>query len=449
MSGKQAESSNISSIEVFSNYGSKSVKIHGGVSSLQIFESILDTTIRATANIIDTGFRKGQNHVSALEVEDLNLTVGEKTLIKVTDNNGISLSLDMRVRSVGNIVEHTQHVGYTMDWYSEEAINNEYLDNRVVKRYEGKITDYVPKIFKECLKSKKSLKVDPCINTFNFLGHVQKPNYVLSWLAKRTVPDIAPLGNLAGYFFWETTNGYNYRSIDKMFQDKPVRKLVFNNTTVTPPGYDGKILDYSWTENISMDKKLLTSAFNRAQQRTFDPYTNRYVENEFDSTSQFKYKNIGGLEKPKVGVADKVEEKITRISSNWLDTGVLPPGSTLKKQLEKSKDYVNFDINDILRQSYIRYNNLFSHKLNIKIAGDFGIHAGDLIWVDFPEVSDKVNQIISKKKGGIYMIIDVAHYITPRGTFTGLNLARESILRPPVLPTNLFKNSNDAVSANG
>ena len=44
------------------------------------------------------------------------------------------------------------------------------------------------------------------------------------------------------------------------------------------------------------------------------------------------------------------------------------------------------------------------------------------------------------------MVIDVAHYITSRGTFTGLNLARESILRPPVDPTNLFKNSNDAVS---
>jgi hypothetical protein len=445
MSNKAAESSNITKIDVYSNYGEVR-NIHGGVSSLQIFESIFDTTIRASANIIDTGFREGRDNVSGMEVDDLHLTVGEKTIISVVDNNGTSLNLEMRVRAVGNVVEHTQYIGYTMDWYSKESVENEFLDNRVVKRYEGKITDYVPKIFKECLKSEKPLKIDPCINTFNFLGHVQKPNYILTWLAKRTVPDIAPLGDLAGYFFWETTDGFNYRSIDKIFQGKPVRKLIFNNTPYTPAGYDAKILDYSWNENISMDKKLLTSAFNRAQQRTFDPFSNGYNEDEFDSTVQFKYNNIGGLEKPKVNVVDNVESKMTRMSSNWLDTGVLPPGSTLAKQLTKSKDYVNFDMNDILRQSYIRYNNLFSYKLNIRIAGDFGIHAGDLIWVDFPEVSDKVNQIISKKKGGIYMVIDVAHYITSRGTFTGLNLARESILRPPVPPTNLFKNSNDAVS---
>jgi len=445
MSNKAAESSNIEKIKIFSNYG-KEVDVAGGVSSLEIFESVFDTTIRASANIIDTGFRNSKNTVSGMEVDDLHLTVGEKTIISVTDNKGTNLNIEMRVRAVGNVVEHTQYIGYTMEWYSKEAVENEFLDNRVVKRYEGKITDYVPKIFKECLKSEKPLKIDPCINTFNFLGHVQKPNYILTWLAKRTVPDIAPLGDLAGYFFWETTKGFNYRSIDKIFKDKAVvKKFIFNNTPYAPAGYE-KILDYSWSENISMDKKLLTSAFNRAQQRTFDPYTNKYVEDEFDSTVQFGYDNIGGLEKPKVNVADKVESKITRMNSNWLDTGVLPPGSTLKKQLEKSKDVVNFVINEILRQSYIRYNNLFAHKLNIRIAGDFGIHAGDLVWVDFPEVSDKVNQIISKKKGGIYMVIDVAHYITSRGTFTGLNLARESILRPPVDPTNLLKNSNDAVS---
>ncbi len=227
------------------------------------YESVFDTTIRASANIIDTGFRNSKNTVSGMEVDDLHLTVGEKTIISVTDNKGTNLNIEMRVRAVGNVVEHTQYIGYTMEWYSKEAVENEFLDNRVVKRYEGKITDYVPKIFKECLKSQKPLKIDPCINTFNFLGHVQKPNYILTWLAKRTVPDIAPLGDLAGYFFWETTNGFNYRSIDKIFQEKAiVRTFIFNNTPYAPAGYE-KILDYSWSENISMDKKLLTSPHSK------------------------------------------------------------------------------------------------------------------------------------------------------------------------------------------
>jgi hypothetical protein len=229
-----------------------------------------------------------------------------------------------------------------------------------------------------------------------------------------------------------------------IFKEKNiVKNFVFTNTFRTPNGYDASILDYSWSENIDLETKLLTSAYNPSQQRTFDAYTNKYVETAFDPKVQFG-DNIGGLEQPKINA---IAEKASRITSNWLDTGVLPVGSNLKKQLEKSKDELNFDIDKILRQSFARYNNLFSHKLTIKIPGDFSINAGDLVSCDFPEISDKINQAISRKKSGIYMVIDVSHYITPRGTWTGLNLARESIYREPLgTPTGKSKNSNDAVS---
>lgn len=431
MANKEAESSYLKKIEVHSNYG-KVEKLHGGTTSLQIFESVLDPTIRATANVIDAGYRNKNDTSSGLEVDDLNLTAGEKTLITVEDNYGSTLDLELRIREVSNVVENTKSTGYVVDLYSVEAINNEFVENRVVKRYEGKISDYVEDIIVNNLKTEKDILIDPCINSFNFLGHVQKPFYILTWLAARTAPDIAPLGDLAGYFFWETTNGYNFKSIDKIFKDRNiVKKLIYTETPYTPEGYDASILNYSWSKNISLDKKLLTSAFNNSTLTTFNPFTNRYNQDNFDSSKQFEYENIGGLEKPLVATDLNLAEKATRIADKIFDFGTLPPGSNLKTQLEKSKDYLNFDADKILRQSFVRYNNLFSHRLNIKIAGDFSIHAGDLLWCDFPETSSKSKQIISKKKSGIYMVIDVSHYITPRGTFTGLNLARESIVRSP------------------
>lgn len=431
MANKEAESSYLKKIEVISNYG-KTEKLHGGTSSLQIFESVLDPTIRATATIIDAGYRNTSNSSAGLEIDDLNLTAGEKTLITVEDNYGAVLDLELRIREISNVIENTKGTAYTVDWYSVEAINNEFAENRVIKRYEGKITDYIEDIITTHLKTEKTISVDPCINSFNFLGHVQKPFYVCTWLASRTAPDIAPLGDLAGYFFWETTNGYNFKSIDKIFKDRNVvRKLTYTDTPYTPEGYDASILEYSWSKNISLDKKLLTSAFNYSTLKTFNPVTNRYNETNFDSSKQFEYDNTGGLEKPLIATDLNLQEKATRIADKIFDIGVLPPGSNLKKQLENSKEYLNFDVNKILRQSFVRYNNLFSHKLHVKIPGDFGIHAGDLVWCDFPETSSKANQIISKKKSGIYMVIDVSHYITPRGTFTGLNLSRESIVRSP------------------
>lgn len=421
---KRAESSKIKSIKVNSNYG-KTVDIAGGSVSLQIFESVLDVSVRSTVNVIDAGVRL-DGDAGGLEESDLNLTVGEKITIKVEDNYENSLDLELIIQNVDDIVEHTERNAYTVHCFSEECINNEDVKCRVVKRYDGKITDNVPSIISENLKSSKELTIDPCINNFNFLGHVKKPFETLTWLAKRTAPDMGSFGDLAGYFFWETSKGYNFRSIDMIFKDKNiVKKFIFSNTSKKPPGYDAGILDYSWSENIDLEKKLLTSAFNQSQQRTFDPFNNKYLETIFDSKVQFG-DNIAGLEQPKINI---IEGKASRITSNIFDKGVLPPGSNLKKQLEKSKDFLNFDIDKILRQSFARYNNLFSHKLTVKIPGDFSINAGDLVWCDFPEMSGKKNQEISKKKSGIYMVIDISHYITPRGTFTGMNLARESIYR--------------------
>jgi hypothetical protein len=351
---KKAESSKILSVEVSSNYG-KTIDLTGGVASLQVFESVLDTSIRCSIDIIDAGVRLKGSAVGGLEEEDLNLTVGEKIKIKIEDNYENPLELELIVQNVDSIIEHTQRNSYTLHCFSEECINNEDVKSRVVKRYEGKITDYVSSIITENLKSSKEMQIDPCINTFNFLGHLKKPFETLTWLAKRTAPDMGSFGNLAGYFFWETSKGYNFRSIDMIFKEKNVvKKLIFTNTKDTPNGYDASILTYSWAENIDLEKKLLTSAFNQSQQRTFDAYTNKYVETIFDPKVQFA-DNIGGLEQPKINI---IADKASRIASNWLDTGVLPAGSNLKKQLENSKDVLNFDIDKILRQSFARYNNL-------------------------------------------------------------------------------------------
>jgi hypothetical protein len=69
--------------------------------------------------------------------------------------------------------------------------------------------------------------------------------------------------------------------------------------------------------------------------------------------------------------------------------------------------------------------------MSITIVGDFRLRAGDLIYCDFPEVSGKMNKVVSQKAGGIYMIADVCHRITKNNCYTGLNLVRDSIYRKP------------------
>jgi hypothetical protein len=441
-----AESANITTFDIFSNYG-KVVSILGGVAELHYYESILDNTVRATVILVDSGMRVGETgSVAGIESEEgLKLTAGEKVHLVIEDNYGQKLSFtdayQFRIKEVRNIFEHTQSMSYTIDLYSKESIDNELMETRVTKRYDEKITDSVTKILKQdCLKTPKNVQVDPGLNSYNFLGHVQKPFYVVTNLAKKCVPEFSGAdGNLAGYFFYETgdtgrgiTGGYKFRSIDVLFAQKPIRKLIYNNTTSIPLAYDAKILDYSFDNTVDLHRQMNTGGLFQTQLKSFNPYSKEYSEIDFNFSNQFKGDNIGGLESPKLASDLDIQNKNTRFDSVWLDIGVLPLGGSLGEQIPKSKEQ-NFNMDKILRQSYMRYNNLFTTKLTVTIPGDFGLHAGDLVHCDFPEISDKVNQLISQRKSGLYMIVDICHFIrgNPGATFTKMNLVRESLGRKP------------------
>jgi hypothetical protein len=89
----QAGQTQIKLLEVYSNYG-KQVDISSGCVQLEYYESILDNTVRVTAIIIDTGHRANSSNSSAsVEKDDINLTVGEKVHLKITDGNQFTLDL--------------------------------------------------------------------------------------------------------------------------------------------------------------------------------------------------------------------------------------------------------------------------------------------------------------------------------------------------------------------
>lgn len=430
----QAGEAQIKLFEFESNYN-KPVDVSGGIMELNYYESILDNTIRATATFADTGYRKGEGS-AVVEETDLNLTVGEKVNLRVTDGNQFTLDLTgakhLRIKETRNIDESTNKIIFTVDLFSKESIDNELEQYRVRQRYDGKISDSVEKILKEVLKTQKELDIDPVLNGLNFIGNVEKPFYKCTWLAPRSIPDTQNAkGNLAGYFFYETYDGFKFKSIDKLFQQCPKRKLIFNNVIgEVPPEYDGKILDYTFDSAIDLKSVLLTGSQLNSRIKAVNTYESSYRENSFDSKNQFNESNIGGKEQPKIATDLKIQEQNSRISYKLDDQGFLVTGANLLAQLPKST-YINYNNDEILRQSYMRYNNLFNIKLSIAIAGDMSLRAGDLLHCDFPEVTSSKTKSYSKKKSGLYMIVDVCHRVTKNGCYTRLNLVRESIGRKP------------------
>ena len=249
-------------------------------------------------------------------------------------------------------------------------------------------------------------------------------------VATRSVPEMQGANkNLAGYFFYETSEGYKFKSIDKLFEQKPKRVLIFNNIIGSiPAGYDGKIIDYSFDKTFNLKQLRQTGALGQTQLRTFNLLNNKYEESEFNYKKQFQGTNTAGTKPINYG---EDQDETTRRFFSVKDFGVMPSGST-KDQIQKSKNTLNFNVDDILRQSTMRYNSLYTIKLSIVIAGDISLHAGDLIHCDFPEVSGEKLKLVDSEKSGIYMIHDLCHRITKNGCYTRLNLVRDSIGRKPI-----------------
>ena len=108
-------------------------------------------------------------------------------------------------------------------------------------------------------------------------------------------------------------------------------------------------------------------------------------------------------------------------------SGTLPSGNT-KQQISKSKEQ-NFEAQKILNQSVRRYNQMFAGMQTITVAGDFSLHAGDVIFLEIPGLRVKKSNEVNKEYSGIYIIADLCHYVSPTETYTKMNLVRDSFGR--------------------
>ena len=151
-----------------------------------------------------------------------------------------------------------------------------------------------------------------------------------------------------------------------------------------------KALEYRKDNNIDVQNKLQLGAFS-TRTVLFDPF-NCYYEVITPSAEQKKnaYKTAG-KDLPQLNAEFERpgnNKEFSRTTYMLLDKGTLPTGSGKGKdqeQIAKSAEQ-NFEPKEILNQAIMRYNQLYSQKSNITIPGDFSLHAGDVIFLDAPEL---------------------------------------------------------------
>ena len=428
--------------------GGNSIDASGAAVDIKYYEDVLSNTVSLSAIMTESGESDNKKMGNKGILDGLPVRGGEPATIVIEDHDGHKLSFKndskLYVNRVRNVIAGTQKDVYSMDFTSRELFANEQC--RVVKRYDGKVSENIKKILEDAtsgsvgIKTKKKVTVDDS-NSYNFIGNDRKPFYVCTWLASKAAPSDGSLkGGTAGYLFYETHDGFNFRSIDLLFKQKSKGNYLFSNTNDNPKEYDGKIITYDIDRNIDLQNNLMMGTYSN-RSLFFDFYAMNYQVRNFNVDSSGPAKSKEGGSKGKIvtagtddidSVADEFRKPISRLMNKVLDVGTLPPGKDIEAQLKAWKenpDNATYDAADIMVQSIMRYNQLFSIKINIMIAGDFSLRAGDLIHCEFPELSVDPNTKVNRRSGGIYMIASLCHNITPRETYTSLTLVRDTFGR--------------------
>lgn len=409
--------------------------VRNGIGEINYYESILETSIKSTIVFTDTGWRNFNNSVSAVETDGSDIQFAEKVYLKLQDeeDNKISFNTDetcFRIIKKPYDIATTQQIVIPLYLSTNEFINNELVPFYVNKRYEGKISDTVKEILLTVLKTQKTLEIEETLNNLNIIGDQQgKGDYgkvfnAMVNLGPKAIPNILNArDNIAGFFFYETSDGYKFKSIDTILSQKAKKKLIYNNTTSLPPGFDGKILTTpTFSGDIDVIKNLKLGTYN-SQRYTLDLFESRVRKNDVRSQDQIRAAVLAGKNLPKI---PEEFNQPSRITNSLRDTGSHPPGQDVLTQLKKSKE-LNFEIEDILNQSMMRFNQVFAIQTSFTIFCDLALRAGDVIECHFPELSDKTTQVISDKRSGRYLIVNLRHYISPNGpAFTRLDVARDS-----------------------
>ena len=423
----QGKSLNHKVLEVFSNENEDSVDLRAGVPVLEYRESVLCPYITIDMTIIDSGTATNSKDGSKGTVgilESIKLQGTEKFKLKLEDQFGNQIDLsgdnDLRVGKTVFAGKGVRESSCSIRVVSKEAYDNTLVERRMTSNYIGKADVLITQALRN-LGTEKILSSESSENEIQFNGDNRYPFEMCLDVQKVSVPEGI---DSAGYLFWETSTGYKFKSLDKMFDTtgKTIKKFEetgFADDRVSP-GFSGKILKSSFVLINDMLKQFEEGAYN-TELDLFDPLGKEDRFQQIERTSPDDGNGIiGGLNLPIL--SKEYRDKTTAELHQTKDDGQkIIPGEGLAEIGDTSFDIVRTSL-----QSLQNYRQKFSSSLNIVIDADLSLSAGDLVFCKFPETSQKKSQSRSPKDSGIYMIADLCHYSTPTQAFTGLNLVRDS-----------------------
>ncbi len=374
---------------------------------VKYYEDIIDPSLHVEISVIDA-----LGIINKLPVRS-----GSAVLLKFehpSQEDEVTLEL-----VISNIIGHTidnKRELYTLVCETKTALSNH--TTRVVKKYTGSISNTVKDIVKLI---NAEVTVDETSNECEFFGNYRRPFKCIADLCRKSIPTTvskgSPNSGSAGFLFFETQDGYQFKSIDALFGGKP-QEDAYQMTPVKEgldPSNNFKLAsEPNFKESHDIIKKMRAGSYSTANWY-YDIITRKVHFHNFKYNKSVEKAND-----------EDVTPKDYRDFYSRIILGTIDQGTTTTPA-EGNEVATPQDQARTQAQASARYSALFSQMLDITVPMNLSLRVGMIIKIDFPNLNTDRSLPKNSPESGNYMIARLSHELgNTDGDFTGLTLVRDS-----------------------
>ena len=384
--------------------------VNGKVTSFSYYESLYSPVVTAKVIYIDSG-ESTKNELEISGNEDVRFKIQSK--YGTLDFNRQNANSGMKVKGSPQTGRESNREAVFLDLVSKWEMKNK--TTAVHDKYSNvTIGDAVIIILKRKLGVDYDFfSVEATKNMYDFTGKGKSPFEIITDLARKAVP----VKGDPGFFFYETQDGFNFKSVNSLVSQEPKQVYVYNGSFRADQKGDDNDFKILKQPNFIKDQNVVTaleSGTYASRNIFFNPFNKEFAERIY------KINDKGGIDQA-LGNSVEVDDELTgyiRTNKHILDIGSLKVGVSTS---------INNSPAEWQAKSTMRYNILHSQILQMMVPCNLELRAGDVIKVEIESLeNEKCSEGVDKRQSGKYLILHLCHFFDTTKSVTSLTLVRDT-----------------------
>lgn len=430
----------LQSITLFLNDGSK-YDLTPFMMELTIFEDIFAPAMSGRIMIDDArGFIENFN-ISGFNFIQLNFS-------KTGDGDPLKFSKTFRVYKIGERYQQSRsHEVYPIFFCSEERLISEQM--RIAKSYPNMmIHEIINSILNNYLKvpsSKLQGVIEETKGYYDFIIPNLKPFEALNWLSTYAQPKEDYFG--ADMLFFENRYGFNFRSLQSMFTDKPYKTYNYSPQNVNTESLNfeiNSIISYNFIQTFNSLQTIRDGGFAN-KLLSIDPLLRNTKVTEFKYDDYFN-KGVTLNQYPvSIEQQNRLNKTVTQSTDAVFKVLAGNSGQRRSDTITSNFDNLGSTVPDIGVEVYVPNRtaqlSLINHaKIEVTVPGDPGLSVGRIVTLCIPSLSyndskDQAN--LDQYYNGRYLITAVKHVLDIKGRYHCIfEASSDSVSTSYIAPSN-------------